>query len=871
VGVGALRITETTPAAILQIWDNCATRVADSRHLDDVTTVVAGELYERFSDSLALVRAFFTIPYPALPERQREFALELARSVQLESLLGRTTPVLTLLATRGCVEDWNDTRKSRGHVAIPLLSEDFVASIPMMSRLLKELGLPLTWVQDPGAAVARQTIGAEVGFFCVEDAAITVDELGRKVIAAQEFVSSYSVRSVFAVGGSVLGGGVLIFIFFSRDRVETSNVRAFMPLINLIKSGIVSQCSLSEIFRPAGHGVGAPPPAAGVAGCEQVTSEAATLALLRSALGFMLQGALVDARLLLEESRAAGPPLPAEIGQSLSLLITSLAESTASKERALAHIQLSMLELEAAQAALGTKEARYRELFSSMNDGVVVCEAVDGGRDFVFKEINAAALRIEHLEREDILGRRATAVFPGLEAFGLLEVLRRVWDRGLAEQLPARFYEDSRISGWRENYVYRLPTKEIVVVYRDVSEQVTTHQTLRGALETTERLIDMVPIGLVVVAGDGTIRRANEAAGRVLGARPADLIGREWRRFDAHVQSGGLLPQAEERELVDMQGSAVSVLMSEIALTAQDDEVLHIEAFLDLTERKRLELQLRQAQKLESIGQLAAGIAHEINTPTQYVGDNTRFLHDALGSLFDAARIAIELLRAVKQGDAPRGMVATLEARLEASDLEYLAEEVPRAIEQTLEGVQRIMTIVRSMKEFAHPGSAEKSDGDINRALETTMTVARNEWKYVADVETDLDPTLPLVPCYIGELNQVFLNILVNAAHAIGDVVETSAAEKGKIRISTRSIGDSVEIRFSDTGPGIPESIRHRVFDPFFTTKKEGKGTGQGLAIARRVVVEKHGGTLCFETQEGAGTIFIIRLPLHGTAQKDAA
>jgi len=195
--------------------------------------------------------------------------------------------------------------------------------------------------------------------------------------------------------------------------------------------------------------------------------------------------------------------------------------------------------------------------------------------------------------------------------------------------------------------------------------------------------------------------------------------------------------------------------------------------------------------------------------------------------------------------------------------LAYLQEEIPQAIDQSLEGLERIAKIVRSMKEFSHPGMDEKTPIDINQAIETTINVSRNEWKYHADIETDLDPGLPNVSCLPGEINQVLLNLIVNAAHAIVNVVGESG-DKGLIRISTRLDGAWAEIRVSDTGTGIPEEIKQRIFDPFFTTKMVGKGTGQGLAIAYSVVVDKHGGVIDLESEEGKGTTFIISLPLEG-------
>ncbi len=299
--------------------------------------------------------------------------------------------------------------------------------------------------------------------------------------------------------------------------------------------------------------------------------------------------------------------------------------------------------------------------------------------------------------------------------------------------------------------------------------------------------------------------------------------------------------------------------------------VAAIELVDNVTERFKLEKELRQAQKLESIGQLAAGIAHEINTPTQYVGDNTRFLKDAFGDLLEIVKDLEDLLAAVKKEAPDMDLIRQIERRLEDADLPYLEEEIPRAIEQSLEGIDRVTRIVRSMKEFSHPGGDEKMSVDINRALESTITVARNEWKYVADLETDFAEDLPLVPCFPGELNQVFLNIIINAAHAIGEKQNGEINGKGLIRISSAQRNGSVEVCISDTGGGIPQHIQHRIFDPFFTTKEVGRGTGQGLAIAHRVVIEKHKGSLTFRTEEGVGTTFRILLPLERATEQRGA
>ncbi len=283
----------------------------------------------------------------------------------------------------------------------------------------------------------------------------------------------------------------------------------------------------------------------------------------------------------------------------------------------------------------------------------------------------------------------------------------------------------------------------------------------------------------------------------------------------------------------------------------------------DITERLMLEKDLNQAQKLESVGQLAAGIAHEINSPIQYVGDNVRFLKDTFKDLVKALDGYESVLnKLAEEGAISNEISQQLQAIKEDADLQYLKEEIPQTIDQSLEGIHRVDKIVRAMKEYSHPSGDEKKEMDINKIIESTATVCRNEWKYVAELTMDLLPDLPAVPCFAGEISQVLLNIIVNGAHAISDFTNGGTEGLGTIAISTRKTStDGVQIRISDSGGGIPEKIRARIFDPFFTTKARGKGTGQGLAIAHRVIVDHHQGSLSFESDIGRGTTFIIELP----------
>jgi signal transduction histidine kinase len=280
-----------------------------------------------------------------------------------------------------------------------------------------------------------------------------------------------------------------------------------------------------------------------------------------------------------------------------------------------------------------------------------------------------------------------------------------------------------------------------------------------------------------------------------------------------------------------------------------------------MQERERMAIQLRFAQKLESVGRLAAGIAHEINTPAQYVGDSVRFLQDVFQSLDRLVRMYHDVLTHLPAGTVPDSQMEDLHTAAADADLDFIDVEAPKAFERTLDGVGRIADIVRAMKEFAHPDMNDQVLADINHALETTLTVARSEYRYCATVVTRFGE-LPEVLCNVGELNQVFLNLIVNAAHAIQH--SGKEATTGRIEISTAVDGLFITIGIADNGCGIPQDHLEKIFDPFFTTKEVGKGTGQGLAIARAIIVDKHAGHIEVDSTLGAGSRFVLRLPVSG-------
>jgi PAS domain S-box-containing protein len=288
-------------------------------------------------------------------------------------------------------------------------------------------------------------------------------------------------------------------------------------------------------------------------------------------------------------------------------------------------------------------------------------------------------------------------------------------------------------------------------------------------------------------------------------------------------------------------------------------------------ERELMELHHLHAQKMESIGQLAAGVAHEMNTPIQYFGDNLRFIRDSFADLVTVHRVFHSHYLHLESEGYDSNKIQELKTAWSDADADFLFDEIPKAIEQSLHGVENLAHIVGAMKEFSHPGTEDKIPVDFNQMIENTLTIARNEWKYLANVQLDLASVLPRVSCLPNEIRQMLLNLVINACHAIEEK-GINPSEKGTIHISTSLVdGDSqkVELRVRDSGSGMPEEVKNRIFEPFFTTKPVGKGTGQGLAIVHNVVIDKHSGQLHVESTVNKGTTFIILLPVNPPQNKE--
>jgi signal transduction histidine kinase len=407
-------------------------------------------------------------------------------------------------------------------------------------------------------------------------------------------------------------------------------------------------------------------------------------------------------------------------------------------------------------------------------------------------------------------------------------------------------------------------TLGFVVVNLDITDQECIRAELAAAKDQLSAILATIASAVILLDADSMVRVWNVGAERVLGVPAVAAIGRpfaslpipwDWESLGALVP--GFVTDRTVRldevrlEYPGKSDRIVAFTISPLAGTSTND-CLWLGA--DITERRGMEAHIRHAQKLESIGSLASGIAHEINTPMQFVSDNTRFLTEAFTGFIST----ITAMRGALDG-LPEDRLASVRKAEKDSDLPYMVEEVPKALEQTQDGITRVTRIVKAMKDFAHPGVDELVPTDLNRAIDSTLTVSRNAWKYVADLDLQLDPELPPVPVVPGGFNQVVLNLVVNAAHAIEDAHRDG---KGTISITTRRSGDGVIVEIADTGCGIPAELRHRIFDPFFTTKEPGRGTGQGLVIVRTEVEERLGGRIEIESEPGKGSVFRIRLPL---------
>lgn len=405
-----------------------------------------------------------------------------------------------------------------------------------------------------------------------------------------------------------------------------------------------------------------------------------------------------------------------------------------------------------------------------------------------------------------------------------------------------------------------LPNKFEIEAESDSTQRRNLADALAHERNVLRTMIDLIPAFIYAKDAQSRFTDCNELVANRMGMSPQDLIGKT--DFDlfpremaeeffadeqALIRSGKPLIDHEEIAFDKVRGMNRVILTSKVPIRDADGNLTGIVGTgFDITDRKTAEDRMASSERLESIGRLAAGVAHEINTPIQFLNDSVSFIREGVKELLEH----IDALRAAMPAPpAPD------------ENVEELRKDMPPALERMADGLSRIALIVGSMRDFANADQNEMSAFDLNRSIASALVIANSEFKHVAELTTDFQP-LPQITGHSGQINRVVLNLVVNAAHAIADVVKDSGT-RGQITVCTRVEHDDVVVSVGDTGGGIPENIRGRIFDPFFTTKDVGRGTGQGLSIARNFIVKGHGGTLEFETLLGKGTTFYVRLPIQ--------
>ncbi|MBI5520859.1 MAG: MEKHLA domain-containing protein [Desulfovibrio sp.] len=528
-------------------------------------------------------------------------------------------------------------------------------------------------------------------------------------------------------------------------------------------------------------------------------------------------------------------------------------------------------------------EERFRIIVETAQEAVMKIDAQN-----VITYANPRASTLFGYTLEELVGMSLNDILDPKDRDLLRQKIKRR-RQGLSDQYELRFRHKGGHRVWTMINASPLRNPDgsfagSIGMVTDISDRVRADARLRRNEARYRSLVESMHEGLVMAKRGGAVTYANDRFCAMLGRRKTEFIGQHLAGFAAqdsrprveamfagvHAGHAAAIPAGPEEVIWEhAEGRHIYTLVSPSVYADEEGKAAGFFAVVtDTTERKGLESQLLHSQKLEAIGQLAAGIAHEINTPAQYVGNNTQFIKGAFEDLLAVIDGAKDLVAGAKSACPGPEQIAQLEKLMDERDVDYLAAEVPGAIAQTLEGVERISTIVRSVKQFAHPGAAVMAPADLNESMKSTATVSRNEWKYVSELDLDLDPALPLVVCMIGEINQVVLNLIINAAHAIADAQKAQPGREGRITLATRFTPPWAEIRVADTGTGIPPAVQAKIFDPFFTTKEVGRGTGQGLTISRSIVVEKHKGQLFFETTQGKGTTFVVRLPLEQTERE---
>ena len=540
----------------------------------------------------------------------------------------------------------------------------------------------------------------------------------------------------------------------------------------------------------------------------------------------------------------------------------------------------------AQQQALRQSEEQNRAIIEVLPDILILTNA-----EGLYLNIYASSEDRLFRPKAELLGKKIEEFLPASVSAPILEKIRCAIQSRAFQSIEYELEVPAGHIHFEARIVPSGPANALVLV-RDITQQKLAETELRESQEQFKSLISNIP-GIFYRCKFGrtwTLLYISPEIETLSGYPPEDFIEEKGRTLGSVIHAEDVprvvdrikssidthTPWEMEYRIVHKDGSVRWVRETGRAMVYSVNSLrqLFLDGFiLDVTERKRLEEERVEMQarllhvgKLEAVGQLAAGVAHEINTPIQFIGDNTTFVLDSVGPLFSL----IEAYERLALESAPSPALRELEKQI---DLPFLKDEIPKALQEALDGIHRVKRIVKTMREFAREDARGKVMSDINAGIQSTLAICQSEWKQVAEIQLDLDPDLPPVPCHPGEINQVLVNLIVNAAHAIGEAARSSGGPRaGLIVIRTRHHADHIEIQVEDNGGGIPENIRPRMFEPFFTTKEIGKGTGQGLYLSRNIILKGHGGRITFESTEGSGTVFTVSLPLGDeTRESDRA
>ena len=509
----------------------------------------------------------------------------------------------------------------------------------------------------------------------------------------------------------------------------------------------------------------------------------------------------------------------------------------------------NITEQKKAEEALHRSEERYRALFDHMNDGVAIYRAENDGEDFVFIDFNKSSERIDNIRKEDLIGESALKIFPSVKDFGLFDVFKRVWKTGKPEKYPIAFYEDERISGWRDNFVYKLPSGEIVAIYDDVTERKQAEQGLLESEAKYRHLYETMTQGVVIQDADGKIIETNQAACEILGLTMDQMLGKtaydpRWRLIH---EDGSPYDPAEMPSNIALKTGKPSkgvhcgiyvpekdeyrwILISSVPRLKDGgtDFFVTMTVFTDITEHKRLEEELLRAQKLESMGVLAGGIAHDFNN----------ILTTILGNV----------------------SMAKTQVKPENEIFELLKEAETASI--------RAQTLTKQLLTFAKGGAPLKETASIKDILKESCSFVLRGSKVRSEfsIPEDLWPA----EFDVGQISQVINNIVINANQAMPEGGIIRVAAENLILDSGHGLplnpGKYIRISIKDQGVGILEKHLLNIFDPYFTTKQEGSGLGLATTYS---IIKKHSGYITVESKLGEGTTFHIYLPASEKALQE--